>query len=142
MAFPFFLKAKSDLKRTAVADILSGKGKLSEVRTSSGMFIPKGKVQSFLQSSNKFSILLYLYLLFQALSSGFFFFSFFNYRSMKTNKKETEDVARKIQELRVHVELLEMVEFSCCFNLLSLFFPWQKSGLCRTLGGSIPIRAE
>ncbi|GAV63367.1 Hpt domain-containing protein/2OG-FeII_Oxy_3 domain-containing protein [Cephalotus follicularis] len=35
--------AKSELKRSAVADNLSGKSKLSEVRTSSGMFIPKGK---------------------------------------------------------------------------------------------------
>lgn len=35
--------AKSELKRSAVADNLSGKSKLSEVRTSSGMFISKGK---------------------------------------------------------------------------------------------------
>ncbi|KAI4304117.1 hypothetical protein MLD38_039672 [Melastoma candidum] len=35
--------AKSELKRSAVADNESGKSKLSEVRTSSGMFIPKGK---------------------------------------------------------------------------------------------------
>ncbi|KAL6581837.1 putative prolyl 4-hydroxylase 4 [Orobanche minor] len=35
--------AKSELKRSAVADNLSGKSMLSEVRTSSGMFIPKGK---------------------------------------------------------------------------------------------------
>ncbi|PIA44680.1 hypothetical protein AQUCO_01700346v1 [Aquilegia coerulea] len=35
--------AKSELKRSAVADNLSGKSKLSEVRTSSGMFIHKGK---------------------------------------------------------------------------------------------------
>ncbi|XP_071940336.1 prolyl 4-hydroxylase 2-like isoform X2 [Coffea arabica] len=35
--------AKSELKRSAVADNLSGESKLSEVRTSSGMFIPKGK---------------------------------------------------------------------------------------------------
>ncbi|KAK4798784.1 hypothetical protein SAY86_031110 [Trapa natans] len=35
--------AKSELKRSAVADNVSGKSKLSEVRTSSGMFIPKGK---------------------------------------------------------------------------------------------------
>ncbi|KAJ4968281.1 hypothetical protein NE237_014982 [Protea cynaroides] len=35
--------AKSELKRSAVADNLSGKSKLSEVRTSSGMFIGKGK---------------------------------------------------------------------------------------------------
>ncbi|GER30169.1 2-oxoglutarate (2OG) and Fe(II)-dependent oxygenase superfamily protein [Striga asiatica] len=35
--------AKSELKRSAVADNLSGKSVLSEVRTSSGMFIPKGK---------------------------------------------------------------------------------------------------
>ncbi|KAL5712739.1 procollagen-proline 4-dioxygenase [Ranunculus cassubicifolius] len=35
--------AKSELKRSAVADNLSGKSKLSEVRTSSGMFINKAK---------------------------------------------------------------------------------------------------
>ncbi|KAJ8636530.1 hypothetical protein MRB53_010797 [Persea americana] len=35
--------AKSELKRSAVADNLSGKSKLSEVRTSSGMFIRKAK---------------------------------------------------------------------------------------------------
>lgn len=35
--------AKSELKRSAVADNLSGKSTLSEVRTSSGMFISKGK---------------------------------------------------------------------------------------------------
>ncbi|KAJ9700151.1 hypothetical protein PVL29_005804 [Vitis rotundifolia] len=35
--------AKSELKRSAVADNVSGKSKLSEVRTSSGMFIRKGK---------------------------------------------------------------------------------------------------
>ncbi|KAH1046506.1 hypothetical protein J1N35_037290 [Gossypium stocksii] len=35
--------AKSELKRSAVADNVSGQSKLSEVRTSSGMFIPKGK---------------------------------------------------------------------------------------------------
>ncbi|KAJ0093452.1 hypothetical protein Patl1_25523 [Pistacia atlantica] len=35
--------AKSELKRSAVADNLSGESKLSEVRTSSGMFIGKGK---------------------------------------------------------------------------------------------------
>ncbi|XP_010912106.1 probable prolyl 4-hydroxylase 4 [Elaeis guineensis] len=35
--------AKSELKRSAVADNLSGKSKLSTVRTSSGMFISKGK---------------------------------------------------------------------------------------------------
>ncbi|XP_019156928.1 PREDICTED: probable prolyl 4-hydroxylase 4 [Ipomoea nil] len=35
--------AKSELKRSVVADSESGKGKLSEVRTSSGMFIPKDK---------------------------------------------------------------------------------------------------
>ncbi|CAI9771027.1 unnamed protein product [Fraxinus pennsylvanica] len=35
--------AKSELKRSAVADNESGKSKLSEVRTSSGMFIPKNK---------------------------------------------------------------------------------------------------
>ncbi|XP_044497820.1 probable prolyl 4-hydroxylase 4 [Mangifera indica] len=35
--------AKSELKRSAVADNLSGESKLSEVRTSSGMFISKGK---------------------------------------------------------------------------------------------------
>ncbi|KAI3469471.1 hypothetical protein Pfo_026134 [Paulownia fortunei] len=35
--------AKSELKRSAVADNESGKSKLSEVRTSSGMFIRKGK---------------------------------------------------------------------------------------------------
>ncbi|KAK6130386.1 hypothetical protein DH2020_035891 [Rehmannia glutinosa] len=37
------LEAKSELKRSAVADNVSGKSKLSEVRTSSGMFIRKGK---------------------------------------------------------------------------------------------------
>ncbi|KAK4483271.1 hypothetical protein RD792_010456, partial [Penstemon davidsonii] len=36
-------EAKSELKRSAVADNESGKSKLSEVRTSSGMFIPKAK---------------------------------------------------------------------------------------------------
>ncbi|KAL6970339.1 putative prolyl 4-hydroxylase 4 [Sarracenia purpurea var. burkii] len=35
--------AKAELKRSAVADNVSGKSKLSEVRTSSGMFISKGK---------------------------------------------------------------------------------------------------
>ncbi|XP_059433700.1 probable prolyl 4-hydroxylase 4 [Corylus avellana] len=35
--------AKSELKRSAVADNMSGKSKLSEVRTSSGMFIRKAK---------------------------------------------------------------------------------------------------
>ncbi|KAJ3676339.1 hypothetical protein LUZ60_003751 [Juncus effusus] len=35
--------AKSELKRSAVADNLSGKSTLSEVRTSSGMFISKAK---------------------------------------------------------------------------------------------------
>ncbi|KAG0479862.1 hypothetical protein HPP92_010720 [Vanilla planifolia] len=35
--------AKSELKRSAVADNLSGKSTLSEVRTSSGTFISKGK---------------------------------------------------------------------------------------------------
>ncbi|XP_077232396.1 putative prolyl 4-hydroxylase 4 [Tasmannia lanceolata] len=35
--------AKSELKRSAVADNLSGESKLSQVRTSSGMFISKGK---------------------------------------------------------------------------------------------------
>ncbi|XP_037495766.1 probable prolyl 4-hydroxylase 4 isoform X2 [Jatropha curcas] len=35
--------AKSELKRSAVADNVSGKSKVAEVRTSSGMFIPKGK---------------------------------------------------------------------------------------------------
>lgn len=38
--------AKSELKRSAVADNLSGESKLSEVRTSSGMFIPKNKAGS------------------------------------------------------------------------------------------------
>ncbi|KAL5983993.1 hypothetical protein ACLOJK_018095 [Asimina triloba] len=37
--------AKSELKRSAVADNLSGQSKLSEVRTSSGMFISKGKAE-------------------------------------------------------------------------------------------------
>lgn len=36
--------AKLELKRSAIADHLSGKSTLSEVRTSSGMFITKGKV--------------------------------------------------------------------------------------------------
>jgi len=35
--------AKSELKRSAVADSGSGESTVSEVRTSSGMFIPKGK---------------------------------------------------------------------------------------------------
>nr|AMY26629.1 prolyl 4-hydroxylase alpha subunit-oxidoreductase activity, prolyl 4-hydroxylase [Linum usitatissimum] len=35
--------AKSELKRSAVADNVSGQSQLSEVRTSSGMFIRKGK---------------------------------------------------------------------------------------------------
>ncbi|KAM7463003.1 hypothetical protein LguiA_031124 [Lonicera macranthoides] len=35
--------AKTELKRSAVADNVSGKSKLSEVRTSSGMFIAKAK---------------------------------------------------------------------------------------------------
>jgi prolyl 4-hydroxylase len=35
--------AKTELKRSAVADNHSGQSKLSEVRTSSGMFIPKAK---------------------------------------------------------------------------------------------------
>lgn len=43
-------QAKSELKRSAVADNMSGKSKLSEVRTSSGMFIPKAKV-SFIYPS-------------------------------------------------------------------------------------------
>jgi hypothetical protein len=47
--------AKSELKRSAVADNLSGESKLSEVRTSSGMFISKNKV-AFI------SILVFLYL--------------------------------------------------------------------------------
>ena len=48
--FRFFyeIKAKSELKRSAVADNESGKSKLSEVRTSSGMFITKAKVFFFL----------------------------------------------------------------------------------------------
>lgn len=40
-------KAKADLKRSAVADNDSGESKLSEVRTSSGTFISKGKVRFF-----------------------------------------------------------------------------------------------
>lgn len=40
----FVFQAKSELKRSAVADNVSGKSRLSDVRTSSGMFIPKGKV--------------------------------------------------------------------------------------------------
>ncbi|XP_021905019.1 prolyl 4-hydroxylase 2-like [Carica papaya] len=40
--------AKSELKRSAVADNVSGKSKLSEVRTSSGMFIRKAKVASLI----------------------------------------------------------------------------------------------
>ncbi|KAI8527350.1 hypothetical protein RHMOL_Rhmol12G0068100 [Rhododendron molle] len=39
----FSCGAKSELKRSAVADNESGKIKLSDVRTSSGMFIAKGK---------------------------------------------------------------------------------------------------
>jgi prolyl 4-hydroxylase len=37
------IKAKSELKRSAVADSESGESQLSEVRTSSGMFISKAK---------------------------------------------------------------------------------------------------
>lgn len=48
-SFFITMKAKSELKRSAVADNVSGKSKLSEVRTSSGMFISKAKVQSFIQ---------------------------------------------------------------------------------------------
>lgn len=47
--------AKSELKRSAVADNLSGHSKLSEVRTSSGMFIAKNKVALI-------SLLIFLYL--------------------------------------------------------------------------------
>ncbi|KAK8960642.1 hypothetical protein KSP40_PGU001448 [Platanthera guangdongensis] len=36
------INAKSELQRSAVANNLSGKSKLSDVRTSSGMFIKKG----------------------------------------------------------------------------------------------------
>jgi hypothetical protein len=39
--------AKSELKRSVVADSGSGESTVSEVRTSSGMFIPKGKVSFF-----------------------------------------------------------------------------------------------
>jgi len=38
---------KSELKRSVVADSGSGESTVSEVRTSSGMFIPKGKVSLF-----------------------------------------------------------------------------------------------
>jgi len=41
-------KAKASLKRSAVADNDSGESKFSEVRTSSGTFISKGKVRFFL----------------------------------------------------------------------------------------------
>lgn len=44
----FRIQAKSELKRSAVADNVSGKSKLSEVRTSSGMFIRKAKVASLI----------------------------------------------------------------------------------------------
>jgi prolyl 4-hydroxylase len=40
--------AKASLKRSAVADNDSGESKFSEVRTSSGTFISKGKVRFFL----------------------------------------------------------------------------------------------
>lgn len=43
-------QARSELKRSAVADNLSGKSTLSEVRTSSGMFISKGKVWNLVLS--------------------------------------------------------------------------------------------
>jgi hypothetical protein len=39
-----FLQARAELKRSAVADNLSGKSTLSEVRTSSGTFLKKGQV--------------------------------------------------------------------------------------------------
>ncbi|THG11589.1 hypothetical protein TEA_026613 [Camellia sinensis var. sinensis] len=38
--------AKTELKRSSVADNVSGKSKLSQVRTSSGMFISKAKAES------------------------------------------------------------------------------------------------
>lgn len=40
----YVCQAKSELKRSAVADNLSGKSTVSNVRTSSGTFISKGKV--------------------------------------------------------------------------------------------------
>lgn len=57
--------AKSELKRSAVADNLSGESKLSEVRTSSGMFISKNKVALL-------SVLLFLYLLIHYYSESSF----------------------------------------------------------------------
>ena len=43
-----FLQARAELKRSAVADNMSGKSTLSEVRTSSGTFLRKGQVRPFL----------------------------------------------------------------------------------------------
>lgn len=43
--FDLLKKAKASLKRSAVADNDSGESKFSEVRTSSGTFIAKGKVR-------------------------------------------------------------------------------------------------
>ena len=45
-----FLQARAELKRSAVADNMSGKSTLSEVRTSSGTFLRKGQVRPFLLS--------------------------------------------------------------------------------------------
>lgn len=43
-------QARAELKRSAVADNMSGKSTLSEVRTSSGTFLRKGQVRPFLLS--------------------------------------------------------------------------------------------
>jgi len=44
------LQARAELKRSAVADNMSGKSTLSDVRTSSGTFLRKGQVRPFLLS--------------------------------------------------------------------------------------------
>lgn len=43
--FFFWGKAKENLQRSAVADNDNGESQVSDVRTSSGTFISKGKVQ-------------------------------------------------------------------------------------------------
>ena len=50
-------QARSELKRSEVADNDSGKSKLSTVRTSSGMFISKNKVRLNLHTNNLLSFL-------------------------------------------------------------------------------------
>ena len=67
-------KAKASLKRSAVADNDSGESKLSEVRTSSGTFIPKAKVRSFSLS------LCFPSLILTCLYVKFFLFSLFDHR--------------------------------------------------------------